>query len=85
MQFFVSFSATPSVPEATGLLELHTEKGAFAVPVPLFYCHSALSLKAPPLFTLGQPSGLASASRVRLNLCSHIMGPCYSLLHLDQP
>ncbi|OEH80344.1 hypothetical protein cyc_07019 [Cyclospora cayetanensis] len=40
-QFLVSFSATSSAPDATGFIELHTEKGAFAIPI--------IARKEPPV------------------------------------
>ncbi|XP_026190977.1 uncharacterized protein LOC34623060 [Cyclospora cayetanensis] len=41
VQFLVSFSATSSAPDATGFIELHTEKGAFAIPI--------IARKEPPV------------------------------------
>lgn len=53
----MSFTPTPETPEARGVLELHTEKGSFAVPVNLSV--TALAGKAQALnssFALLVPS-----------------------------
>lgn len=66
MQVFVSFSATLALTEATGQLELHTESGAFAIPVPQCQYHAIIQA----------PHQRPSWQRIQLDrLHSELRGP----------